>query len=276
MTLHAASRESFALAENRLGEVLREALGETSTAATVGEELFSVVELLSRESRLRRSISDSSADARSRQALVRSLLVGKISEPTLQVLDTVVGNRWSSPGELLDGVVALGRSALLSSAERTGNLDQVEDQLFRVARIVAGEPELERALSDPTAPIAIKRNLVRGLFADKVGVVTEALVEQAILRHQGRGIGAGLDELVQAAAQRRDRSVAHVTSASELTAGQLSQLAQRLDRIYGRPIAVHIEIDSGLIGGLVVRVGDEVIDGSASGRIAALRRQFAS
>jgi F-type H+-transporting ATPase subunit delta len=272
MTLHAASRESLALAEERLGEVL----GDAGTdPATVGVELLSVVELLSRETGLRRAVSDGSADPESRKRLVRSLLEGKISEPALQVLDTVAANRWSSPRELLDGIEALGRSALLTSAEKTGNLDKVEDQLFRVARIVAGEPELERALSDQAAPIEAKRNLIRGLLADRVDVVTETLVEQVVLRHQGHGVGSGLDELVRLAAERRHRSVAQVTSAIELTAEQRDQLAEKLNRIYGREVAVHVEVDPSLIGGLVIRVGDEIIDGSAAGRLEALRRQLA-
>jgi F-type H+-transporting ATPase subunit delta len=116
---------------------------------------------------------------------------------------------------------------------------------------------------------------VRSLFGDKVDVVTEKLAEQVIAAHRGHGIGAELDQLVELAAQRRERSVAHVTSASELSDGQRDQLAEKLGRIYGRPIVLHIEVDPGLVGGLVVRVGDEVIDGSTAGRIEALRRQLA-
>ncbi|MDT7728372.1 MAG: F-type H+-transporting ATPase subunit delta [Actinomycetota bacterium] len=271
MTLHAASRESLALAETRLGEVL----GDAGTdPATVGVELLSVVDLLGREPGLRRAVGDASAEPEARQRLVRSLLEGKISEPALKVLDSVAANRWSSPREMLDGIESAGRSALLTSAEKTGNLDTVESQLFQVARIVAGEPELERALAEQAASLEAKRNLVRGLFADRLDVVTETLVEQVILRHHGRGVGAGLDRLVELAAERRERSVARVTSASELTTEQEALLTEKLNRIYGRQIAVHIEIDPSLGGGLVVRVGDEVIDGSAAGRIAELRRQL--
>jgi F-type H+-transporting ATPase subunit delta len=272
MTLHAASRESLAVAEKRLGEVL----GDAGTdPATVGVELLSVVDLLGREAGLRRAVSDGSADPEARRRLIRSLLEGKVSEPTLKVLDSAVGARWSSPRELLDGLESLGRSALLTSAEKTGNLDTVEDQLFRVARIVTGEPELERALSDQAAPIEAKRNLVRGLFAGELDVIAETLVEQVILRHRGRGVGYGLDELVKLTAERRQRSVAYVTSAVSLSDEQHGQLAEKLRGIYGRAIALHVEVDVSIGGGLVVRVGDEVIDGSAAGRIAELRRRLA-
>ncbi|SDX68063.1 F-type H+-transporting ATPase subunit delta [Amycolatopsis xylanica] len=266
MTLHAASREALGLAETRLSEVLADA---GTDPATVGDELLSVVDLLGREITLRRAVSDASASEESRKALIRSVLAGKISEPTLQVLDTVAGSRWSSPRELVDGVESLGRSALLTSSEKSGTLDAVEAQLFQVARIVEGEPELERALSDQTAPAEAKRNLVRGLFADKVDLVTKTLVEATVLR------GKGLDELVELAAERRDRSVAHVTSASALSDEQKAQLSEKLTRIYGRAIALHVEVDEKLGGGLVVRVGEEVIDGSVAGQLEALRKRLA-
>lgn len=179
------------------------------------------------------------------------------------------------PRELLDGIESLGRSALLTSAEKTGNLDTVEDELFRVARIVAGEPALERALSEQTAPAEAKRTLVRTLFSDKVDVVTEKLAEQAILRNRGRSVAGGLDQLVKLAAERRQRAVAYVTTASELSGEQRSQLAEKLAAIYGKQISLRIEVDPKLGGGLIVRVGDEVMDGSAAGRIEALRRQLA-
>ncbi|MFG1639861.1 F0F1 ATP synthase subunit delta [Amycolatopsis sp. NPDC049252] len=272
MTLHAASREALGLAEERLGEVLADAGAD---AATVGDELLSVVDLLDREIGLRRAVSDASATPESRTTLVRRLFDGKLSEPALKVLDAVAGSRWSSPRQLVDGLESLGHSALLTAAEKTGNIDAVETQLFQVSRVVANHPELETALSDLAGPADAKRSLVRGLFADKVDVVTETLVEQVVRRAKGRGVGAGLDALVKLAAERRQRSVAYVTSASPLTDEQTAQLGAKLDTIYGRSIALHIEVDPSLGGGLVVRVGDEIIDGSAAGQLAALRRRLA-
>src|SRR5690349_21173144 len=112
MTLHAASREALDLAENRLGEVLAAA---GTDPATVGDELLSVVALLDREIGLRRAVADGSATPEARIGLARGILAGKVSEPALQVLDSVAGSRWSSPRELTDGLEALGRSALLTS-----------------------------------------------------------------------------------------------------------------------------------------------------------------
>ncbi len=272
LTLHAASREALASAETRLAEVTGEAGADS---AALGNELLAVVDLLGREIGLRRAVADASSDPEARTRLVRALLTGKVSEQALRVLDAVVAARWSSPRELVDGVESLGRNALLTSAEKAGKLDAVEDQLFRIARIVVSNPELEQTLSDQTAPGDAKRRLVRELLQSKVEEITLALVEQVVGRSAGRSVGFNLDQLVKLAAQRRERSVAYVTSASELSAEQRERLAEQLHRIYGRPIGLHVEVDARLGGGLVVRVGDEVIDGSTAGRIAELRRQLA-
>lgn len=272
MTLHAASREALGSAETRLDEVLRDAGTDPSA---VGEELLSVVGLLTREVGLRRAVGDGSSEPEARKRLVRSLLEGKVSAPTLEVLDAVVGARWSSPRELVDGLESVGFSAMLTSAEKSGKLDMIESQLFGIARIVEGEPDLERALSDQAGSVEAKRSLMRTLLADKADPITEVLVEQVVLRQRGRGVAPGVDELVELAAARRERSVAYVTSATELTDEQRERLTGKLSQLYGRSIALHVELDRDLGAGLVVRVGDEVIDGSAAGRIQALRRQLA-
>ncbi len=272
MTLHAASREALDFAGNRLDEVLGDAGSDPSA---VGEELLSVVDLLTGESGLRRAVSDGSTDPEARKRLVDSLLRDKISGPALAVLQTVVGSRWSNPRELLDGVEYLGRTALLVGAEKADKLDTVEDELFRFARILVNRPELERVLGDRSASAEAKRGLVRQLVADKVDPISKVLLEQVVLRPGGRSVAESVDGLVEMAAARRDRSVARVTSATELTAEQRERLAAQLGRVYDRPIALHVALDPELGAGLVVRVGDEVIDGSAAGRLDAVRRQLA-
>jgi len=115
MTLHAASRESLALAEETLGEVL----GDPAPTRPPSETSCSPSSACwAGEIGLRRAVSDGSAEPDARKALFRSLLGDKVSDPTLLVLDAVASNRWSSPRELVDGIEALGRSALLSSAEK--------------------------------------------------------------------------------------------------------------------------------------------------------------
>jgi F-type H+-transporting ATPase subunit delta len=68
--------------------------------------------------------------------------------------------------------------------------------------------------------------------------------------------------------------VAYVTAPAPLTEEQERRLTASLFRVYGRPVSLQVAVDPGLLGGLVVRVNDEVIDGSVAGRLASVRRRL--
>lgn len=275
MTLHAASREALAAAELRLLE-LADATTSTDELAKLGEELFAVLDLLVGQRSLRGALADASSEAAGREQLARGLFAGKVSDATLQILVAVVTSRWSSPRELVDGVESLARTTLLVRAERDGQLDSTEDELFRLGRIVAGSNELELLLADPAGDAAGKVALVDSLIEGKVSPVTKTLVDQLVRNPRGVRVADGLSELADLAAKRRQRSVAHVRSAVALTAEQVDRLTATLTTIYSRPIALHVEVDPSLGGGLSIKIGDEIIDGSIAGRLAALRRNLAS
>jgi F-type H+-transporting ATPase subunit delta len=235
-----------------------------------------VLGLLIEQPALRRAVADASSEPAGREQFVRGLFAGKVSDATLQVLVAVVTSRWSSPRELVDGVESLARTTRQVRAERDGQLDSVEDELFRLGRIVAGSNELELLLADPAGAVDGKVALVDTLIAGKVSPVTKTLVDQLVRHPRGVRVANGLGELADLAAKRRQRSVAHVRSAVSLTAEQVDRLTATLTTIYSRPIALHVEVDPSLAGGLQIKIGDELIDGSIAGRLAALRRNLAS
>ena len=263
--MHATSRDALA--------AVREQVAPES-AAEVGTELFSVVTLLDSERGLRRTLADGSTDPESRAGLVGRLFAGKVSDATVEVLTVAVRQQWSSARDLVDSLELLGREALLRAAERDGQLDAVEDELFRLGRIVAASPSLERTLADRTAAPGRRTTLVDRLLAGKVTETTSALVRQVVERLREEPADA-FDALSTLAARQREQSVAHVRSAVELSQAQLERLTRTLSTTYGRTVTVHVEVDRSLTGGLVVQVGDEVIDGSVAGRLDALRRRFA-
>jgi F-type H+-transporting ATPase subunit delta len=279
MTFHAASREALAAAEQKLFDVLDGGKPATKKAAVsaeqVGDDVLAVVRLLDGEVGLRRALGDSSAAESRREGLLTGLFAGKVGKPALEVLTAAVRARWSSPRELVDGLDELGRTALLVHAERAGRLDSVEDELFRFGRIVAADTELEQALADRNAPAESKLELIRTLLGNKAETVSVRLVEALVTVPRGRAVVAGLGELASEAARRRERSVAYVVAPGPLSEQQQERLSATLQRIYARPIALHVEVDPSIQGGLVIKVGDEVIDGSATGRIDELRRRLA-
>jgi F-type H+-transporting ATPase subunit delta len=159
-------------------------------------------------------------------------------------------------------------------AEKDGSLDEVEDQLFRFGRILDREPELGSLLADENVPVDKRVELLRQVLRDKVSPVTATLLEQTVRNRRGRHLDVAAEELSELAAAQRDRSVAHVRTPVRLSDAQEQRLVELLTRLYGRPISLQVEHDPTLLGGLVVRVGDELIDGSVSNRIATAKRKL--
>jgi F-type H+-transporting ATPase subunit delta len=202
------------------------------------------------------------------------LLSGKVGRPALDLVSDLVASRWSRSGDLLEALETLARAAAFGVAEKDGSLDRVEDELFRFGRILDREPELARLLSDSATPADKRIGLLRDVAGEKVAPVTATLLEQAVRTPRSRNLDVTAEELSELAAARR--YVAHVRTPVRMTAEQEQRLTESLTRLYGRPISLQVELDPDLLGGLVVRVGGELIDGSVAGRIAAARRTLPS
>jgi F-type H+-transporting ATPase subunit delta len=269
---HAASRDALESTRRRLSESTQQA--SAGDLGTVADQLDGVADLLRREPVLRRTLADSSRDAQDREGLASRLLDGQVTSVTADVVKAAVSASWSKPDDLVDGLRTVAREALLISAERDGRLDAVEDELFRLGRIVAAEPELERLLADPAANAEGKHQVLERLLADRTEATTRKLAEQLVAHPTGRGVAQGLERLAELAAERRERSVATVRSPVALSDQQQERLAGALARIYRRDITLHLEVDPALVGGLVIQVGDEVIDGSVAGRLDELGRRL--
>jgi F-type H+-transporting ATPase subunit delta len=235
-------------------------------------ELFSVVQFLGSQARLRRLVSDPAVEGERRATLLTGLLGDQVSARTRGILETLVKPRWAHPGDLVDASDEVAARMLFAAEEQDGSLDEVEDELFRFARILDREPTLRAALTDPSMPAGSKQDLLDGLLAGKVRPASLILVEQVVLHPRGRTIDRGLDEYARQAAARRDDLIARVRTVVPLSDEQQQRLAEALGRQLGHSVHLNIEVDPDLVGGLTVRVGDQLYDGSVAHRLAAVRR----
>ena len=246
------------------------------TSAQVSEGLYAVAALLDREPSLRRAFTDPASSPDARRGLAQALLGRQLDPAALAVLSDLVAQRWSSPADLRAAVEVLAADAALRAAEHDGVLDDVEDELFRFARLLEREPALRRALTDPGLPDDRKSGLLRELLGERAHPQTLRLVEIAVTRSRGRSVETVLDELADLAAQRRSRFVAQVRVARPLEPQQEARLVAALERLYGRQIQLQVDVDPAVLGGISVRVGDEVLDGTRAaqplGRPAHPRR----
>jgi F-type H+-transporting ATPase subunit delta len=270
LALRAASRESLAEAEHRLDS--RVDSTSVTELGTLGEQLFSVTRMLIGEPTLRRHLADPSVPGANRSHLADQLLGAQLGRPALDTVSDLVAARWSRPADLVEAVEVLARGATLGVAEKDGTLAEVEDELFRFGRILDREPTLATLLADPTAPSESRVALLREVLGSKVRPVTATLLEHTVRTPRGRSLDLAAEELSTLAAARQDRYVAHVSTPAALTPAQEQRLTDTLTRLYSRRMSLQIELDPSLLGGLVVRVGGDVIDGSVSGRLSAAKR----
>lgn len=271
--MRGTSRSSLAAAEERLEPLLGTL--DSDAAVTVGTELFAVARLLDSSGTLRRALTDPSRPGQDKAALADRLLTGKVSDATRSLVAGLARDRWSEARDLADAAEHLGVVAVLAAAERDGVLDAVEDELFRFGRVVEGNRALGQALGDRAVPGERKAELVERLLAGKAQPHTLVLAQQAAAHPRGRTLTASLDDMGKVAARRRERTVATVTAAVPLTENQRARLARVLERIYGGTMWLNVDVDPGLVGGLRVQVGDEVIDASVLSRLDDARRRLA-
>ncbi|MGW5154974.1 F0F1 ATP synthase subunit delta [Nonomuraea wenchangensis] len=264
------SRTSLAEVEERFN-----AVAGSADLGTLSDELFAVADLLDREHGLRRALSDQARPAEVKTRTVRALLEGKVGAVTLTTVESAVAARWSRAGDLADVLERLGVVAAAAEAESQSRLDDVEDELFRFGRVVAANPDLRRALADPAGPAEGKRQLLSDLLGGKVAPTSLRLITQVVLHPRGRSLEAGLEEFGQLVAQQRQRLVAVVRSAVELTEAQKRRLSSWLRTSYGRDVHLNVEVDKRVLGGFSVRIGDEIIDTTIVGRIEEVRRRLA-
>jgi len=255
--------------------------GQPPRAATgpellsLAEELFSVARLLSGQLTLRRALSDPAGKPEERAALAQRLFASKVSATALDLIETVARQRWSRPIDLVDAFSALATEAALDAADARGELDSVEDELFRFGRIVGGDRELARILSDRKASAEGKSALLDRLLSGRVSPVTEQLLRNVLTGPHAGTAEVAVERLSDVASRRRGQSVARVTSAVALSPEQEQRLIASLTRLYGRTVGLQVTVDPSVLGGLIVQVGDEVIDGSIAHRLDAAHRRLA-
>jgi F-type H+-transporting ATPase subunit delta len=272
--MQSASREALAAVRARVAS----ALGHfTSTEGMSGlaEELYAVADVLTAQPRLRRRLADPAVPADARRGLAEQLFHSRVSASASGIVGAAASQRWSGAWDLVDAFSSSADDVLMAAAENEGVVDAIEDELFRLERILDAESSLTTLLDEATVDPERRAQLLAGILDNKAHPLTIALVRHAVTSQRKRSILLALDGLIEAAGARRQRSVARVLSAVELTDQQQGDLAERLTQMYGRRIEVRHAVDPSVRGGLIVHIGDEVIDGSIALRIAQIRSAFA-
>jgi F-type H+-transporting ATPase subunit delta len=161
--------------------------------------------------------------------------------------------------------------ALLEVARAEGMLGEVEDDLFRFARVFEGNDDLRMALTDPALPTDRRMAVVEELMGGKALNVSAALASFVVGIGRAHELPAIVGRFVELAAAERQHEVAEVRSAVPLDEGQRTRLAAALSQATGKRVEVKVIVDEKVLGGIVARVGDTVIDGTIRHRLEQLK-----
>ena len=273
--MRSASRIALADLSDRFSTIAKSL--DNQGLSSVSAELVAAAKMLEREIVVTRYLTLAAEDAAPRVRLIERLVSGKVGDATLEVLRAAVSERWSANSDLVDAIEHVSRQALLEVAEREDQVDEVEDQLFRFSRILEAQPRLAILLGEYRTPAEGRIALLRKVLDSSSGSVNKiaaALLSQTVELLRGEPAEEAVKLLAEVAVARRGEIVAQVSAAAELSDAQRTRLTEVLSRIYAHPVTVQLQIDADLLGGLLIAVTDEVIDGTLSSRLAAAKAQL--
>jgi len=164
--------------------------------------------------------------------------------------------------------------AILAVASAESNGAQVEDEIYRFSQVLQSSEELKSTLSDASIPSARRQQIVEDLLDGQATRTTVALVSMIVAAGMGSDIKAIADRVVGLGAESRDKAVAEVYSVVDLSSDQQHRLAAALKSATGKDVEMKIIIDESVMGGLLVQIEDEVIDGTVRTRLKQLREAF--
>jgi F-type H+-transporting ATPase subunit delta len=171
----------------------------------------------------------------------------------------------------MDDRIAGYANAVLELARAEGDLDRVESEFLAIGQALDKSADLRSALTDPQLPLERKHSVIDELIGKKASPLTVGLVQLIV----GQGHAAELPEIargfIEVAVASRSKVVAEVRSAIALDEETVDRLAAALGKATGRNVEVKVVVDESVLGGIVARVGDIVIDGTLAHRVQALR-----
>ena len=243
-----------------------------SATLDVAQEILAVSALLESEKALRSALADAGQPLAAREALLTEVLGARVTAATASLLKSAIGCRWSDPNEFVDAVEELGMIVAFSSADSGGSLDRIEEELFRFGRAVEVNPSLQMTLTDPALSAVGKAAVVRDLVSTHAAAVTTIVLAHVASHLRGRRVDAAVSALSTLAAAQRNRIVAQVRVAIDLDPAQRDRMTRALARLTGREVRLNIAVDPTVLGGAIVRIGDDVIDGTMLTRLNQARR----
>ncbi len=281
---------------------MEESLSADGALDDAGAELHVFADVVEGNNELLLAVNDGSVPVSARRALLDALLAGKVRPEVGRLVhqavavvpagELVTSFRWMGSrlihvavrtdtadepatedvlGRLGSRNRVSGYAAAVFEGCTVAELEEIEDQLFRFARTVETNRPLRHALGDRDLPVAVRQEVIVRLLEGKALPATVRLASYATRGGRARDIVATLDTLVEDAAKARGWRVARVAAADAVDDAQQRDLSDALAQLTGNPVDLQVTVEPELLGGVVVQVGDLLVDSSTRHRLEELR-----
>lgn len=174
--------------------------------------------------------------------------------------------------ERIAGIAA----GIYEMARAEGEVERLESELAAVARAMESSDELRSTLTDPQLPLERKQGVLEELIGGRASRLTRSVLHLIVGLDRVSELPQIVRSLMETAAASRSKTLAEVRSAVPLDDATVNRLAAALTKATGKDVEVRVVVDPSVVGGLVARVGDTVIDGSIAKKVASLRQLVTS
>ena len=172
---------------------------------------------------------------------------------------------------LTNQLAATYAQAIYEIADSKNALDTVEEQLLLVEGTIKANTDLATLVYHPMVPAQVKKDTIAQIFGDGLADYVRNFLMLLVDKRRETALPAITKEYVRLANEKRNIAEAEVTTAMPLTAEQESALKAKLSAVTGKNIILKPQVDQDIVGGVIVRIGNKLIDGSVTGRVQALR-----
>jgi len=165
-------------------------------------------------------------------------------------------------------------TALYEEADRLGVVDSIDADIALLRSSLADSDELHRFFQNPVISDEKKQNVIDALFADRTHELTVRFLKLLVSKDREDMVSPMAKQYQALRDEQRGIVEARVKAAYDLSDDDRSALRSALKKTTGKDVRLEVDVDSSLIGGVVVRIGDRVFDGSVRNKLESLRERF--
>ncbi|KAB7791051.1 F0F1 ATP synthase subunit delta [Bifidobacterium leontopitheci] len=265
-----ASRISDRTARDEMAPKLR-AAGED--AWRIGNELFTITNVLDHNVQLERALTDPSRPVADKVAVLDDL-IGKQAHPvTVEIMSSLVGLKWSKASHIANATEDFGVDAMMYYADATGVTLRVSVELAELHSALLNLPVVRSKLHDESVPAEARIKLLDALIGQtKLNAITLRLARHATCNPRNRRYLETIQWLINKLSRHMGESMITVTTAAPLTIEQIKRLVAVYTAKLNHPVHINSVVDPKVIGGMRIQIGDEVTDNTVVAQLQKLHR----